>query len=78
MKFFLNLFQIDRNLTIIPKSTNKDRIKQNIDIFDFSLAEEEIDLINKFNKNVRVIIHAEWIKSVHYPFDDIKVSTSNV
>lgn len=49
------LFQIERGLTPIPKSTNRDRIAQNIDLFDFSLTEDEVNEISKFNKNIRVI-----------------------
>ncbi len=35
-------WNIDRGVVIIPKSVHEDRQKQNIDIFDFSLIEEEM------------------------------------
>ncbi|CAG5047579.1 unnamed protein product [Parnassius apollo] len=53
-------YLIDRGTIPIPKSTNKERIIQNIEIFDFSLTEDEIANINKFNKDIRVIELAEW------------------
>ena len=37
-----------------PKSSNKRRLEQNIQIFDFSLTEEEMALINGLNENYRV------------------------
>ena len=38
---------------VIPGSTNPDHIKANIDIFDFSLTDEEMEEIAKINKNER-------------------------
>ncbi|WP_036930192.1 aldo/keto reductase [Prevotella sp. 10(H)] len=43
-----------RGVVTIPKSANEERMKQNLDIFDFSLTEEEITAINSLNKNKRV------------------------
>ncbi|XP_068623931.1 uncharacterized protein [Battus philenor] len=61
-------YLIDRGTIPIPKSTTKERIRKNIDIFDFSLTKEEIDTINKFNKNVRVFELLESKGSPYYPF----------
>ena len=38
----------------IPKSSNPERLMQNIDIFDFSLTEQEMQRINSLNENYRV------------------------
>ncbi|XP_013168042.1 PREDICTED: aldo-keto reductase AKR2E4-like [Papilio xuthus] len=62
-------YLIDRGTTPIPKSTNKDRIIQNIDIFDFSLTDEDIATIKKFNKNTRVLDLIEWKDHAYYPFN---------
>ena len=35
----------------LPKSTNEERMKGNIDIFDFELTEEEMKEIEKVNKH---------------------------
>ncbi|CAH0713575.1 unnamed protein product, partial [Brenthis ino] len=48
-------YLIERGLTPIPKSTNRNRIAQNIDLFDFNLTDDEVYEISKFNKNIRVI-----------------------
>ncbi len=34
-------YQVDRGVIVIPKSHNKERQQQNLDIFDFTLTEEE-------------------------------------
>lgn len=38
-------FQIDRDVIVIPKSHNAERQKENLDIFDFQLTEEEKDIL---------------------------------
>lgn len=42
------------NLKRIPKSTNENRIIENIEIFDFELTSEEVEKINNLNHNLRV------------------------
>lgn len=38
-------FLIQRGVVIIPKSTHKERMQENLDIFDFELADEEMNRI---------------------------------
>ncbi|WP_099203550.1 aldo/keto reductase [Miniphocaeibacter massiliensis] len=47
-------WHLENNRIIIPKSVNPKRIKENINIFDFSIEKEDIILIDKLNKNKRV------------------------
>ena len=49
-------FQVERGISVIPKSINPDRIKQNSEIFDFQLSKEEIADIEAFNVNWRACI----------------------
>ncbi|XP_041972273.1 aldo-keto reductase AKR2E4-like [Aricia agestis] len=65
-------YLVDRNLIPIPKSTNKDRIVANIDIFDFSLTEDEINTMNAFNKNIRVIDFHGWEGYPYFPFNHLE------
>ena len=37
----------------LPKSTNEERMKGNIDIFDFELTDEEMKEIEKVNKHTQ-------------------------
>ena len=40
-------WNIQRGVVIIPKSTHLERIKQNFDLFDFTLSPEDMEAINK-------------------------------
>ena len=43
-----------RNVIVIPKSSNKGRLIENLNFFDFKLTDAEIQQINSLNKNMRV------------------------
>ncbi len=51
---------IQRGTIAIPKSTKKEHIKNNIEIFDFELTAQEIDQINVLNKNHRFVNPGPW------------------
>lgn len=62
-------YQVQRGNIVIPKSVTKSRIESNINIFDFELAKEDIDYINSFDCNGR-ILHLDWVKDhKDYPFN---------
>nr|ATJ44502.1 aldehyde reductase 7 [Helicoverpa armigera] len=61
-------YLIERGLIPIPKSTNKKRLAENINIFDFQLTEDEVATISRFNKNTRVISIDAWKDYPNYPF----------
>ena len=44
---------IQRGTAIIPKSSKPERISENFQVLDFQLAEEEMEVINGFNRNRR-------------------------
>jgi methylglyoxal/glyoxal reductase len=46
-------WNLDTDVIVIPKSVTLQRIKENIDIFDFRLNQEDIEAINLLNKNLR-------------------------
>ncbi len=52
-------WNIQRNVIVLPKSSNKDRIAQNIDVFDFELSKEDMKSIDNLNTNSRVGSHPE-------------------
>lgn len=45
---------MQRGIVAIPRSSNPEHIKENIEIFDFKLSPEEMEIINGLNKNQRV------------------------
>ncbi len=47
-------WDIQNNVTAIPKSVNKERIIANLDVFDFELTDEEMTQIDSIHTGVRV------------------------
>lgn len=44
-------FNVQRGIVVIPKSMKIERMRENIDIFDFALTEEEMNIIRKLDEN---------------------------
>ena len=42
---------VQRGIVVIPKSIHKDRMKQNLDIFDFKLFDEDMEQLKKLDEN---------------------------
>lgn len=59
-------WNIQRGVVVIPKSVHKNRIEQNIDIWDFSLTEEEMQRIAALDMG-----HSEIVN--HYDPDFVKL-----
>ncbi|CAH1058416.1 aldo/keto reductase [Paenibacillus pseudetheri] len=47
-------WDLQRGIITIPKSTKEHRIIENVDVFDFQLTEEDMNLINALNQDQRV------------------------
>ena len=41
---------IQRGVVVIPKSTHKERMEQNLDVFDFSLSADDMEAVGKLDK----------------------------
>ena len=62
-------FLIQRDVVVIPKSTHKERMEQNLDVFDFSLSAEDMEAIGKLDKG-------ESLFFSHYAPESVKWLTS--
>ncbi len=49
-------YLMERGIIVIPKSTHKERMQQNLDVFDFELSQEDKDAILKLDTGVPVIM----------------------
>ncbi len=52
-------WHIQRGVAVIPKSTSKDRIIENLNVFDFELSADEISAISALNVNYRTGVDPE-------------------
>lgn len=46
---------LQHGVSSIPKSANFQRIKENFDIFDFEINQIDMDFIDTFNENLRLV-----------------------
>ncbi|WP_129044513.1 aldo/keto reductase [Companilactobacillus metriopterae] len=53
-------WDLQRGIITIPKSIHEDRIKQNADIFDFELSDEDVQEINNYNIEKRAIWYGDF------------------
>ena len=44
-------FLVQRNIIVIPRTCHKDRMIENINLFDFELTSEEMEALSKLDKN---------------------------
>lgn len=47
-------WDIEQGIIPLPRTTKVERLKENIDIFDFELTKEEIELIDSLNENYKI------------------------
>lgn len=52
-------WNIERNVAVIPKSVNPTRLKSNLEIFDFSLSDEEMKQISTLDKNKKGFVNPD-------------------
>lgn len=61
-------WNVDRGVVVIPKSVHKERIQQNIDIWDFNLSKEDMEQIAQLDLGKSEIVNhfdPEFVSMVH-------------
>jgi len=53
-----------RGIVVIPKSTNKKRLAENLALFDFSLSDDEMAKMNELNKDSRILNFSDVFKGI--------------
>lgn len=61
-------YLVDIGTIPVPKSANPERLRQNIDIFDFKLTADEIKIMDGFNTGQRTVPFALCASHKYYPF----------
>lgn len=54
-------------MACVPKSVTPSRIQQNLQVFDFSLENDDMKLISSFNRDQRFIIPTVEVRRRHSP-----------
>lgn len=44
---------VQQGLTVIPKASSTDHLKENLDVFDFALTEDEVSALDELNRDKR-------------------------
>ena len=44
-------YTVQRGIVVIPKTTSKARMEENLDLFDFSLTEEDIEKLKALDED---------------------------
>lgn len=61
-------WNVQRGVVVIPKSTHKERMEQNFDIWDFALSEEDMEKISKLDTGRSEIVNhydPKFVKMLH-------------
>ncbi|WP_429970394.1 aldo/keto reductase [Fructilactobacillus sp. Tb1] len=53
-------WELQRGINTIPKSTHEEFIKENADVYDFALSDEDMELINSLNLDKRSIWYGDF------------------
>ncbi|MFH4977679.1 hypothetical protein AB6A40_004388 [Gnathostoma spinigerum] len=61
---------VQQKVLCIPKSISEERIKENINVFDFSLTDEEMTAIDNLDRNWRTIVLERDSDHMYYPFNE--------
>jgi diketogulonate reductase-like aldo/keto reductase len=61
---------IQLGISVIPKSSNPQRIRENIDIFDFKLTAQEMQLFDSIQEDFRLFIFPLGLAHPWYPFKE--------
>lgn len=69
-------WNLERGVIILPKSTHKERMKENLDIFDFSLSNEDKEAIKKLDTHESSFFSFEDVNTPVF-FADLVIKRKN-
>lgn len=65
---------VQRGISTIPKSTKPERVRENCNIFDFKLTDEEMHKLNNLPTRIRLCPFQWFFNHPFFPFKDVDTS----
>uniref|UniRef100_A0A1Y1NE97 NADP-dependent oxidoreductase domain-containing protein n=1 Tax=Photinus pyralis TaxID=7054 RepID=A0A1Y1NE97_PHOPY len=62
-------YLVDLGITLVPKSTKRERMIENLNVFDFELEPSDVEYLDSLDRHVRIIIFDEFKDHKYYPFN---------
>ena len=62
-------YQIQRNVSVLIKTTNSNRMEEHLNVFHFNLTPDDIKQIHSLNNNTRKFQMTEAKQHKYYPFN---------
>ncbi|XP_058388836.1 aldo-keto reductase family 1 member C23-like protein [Diceros bicornis minor] len=63
-------YQLQRGVVVLVKSYNEKRIKENMQVFEFQLTLEDMEVLDGLNRNLRYVLFKKAADHPEYPFSD--------
>lgn len=63
-------FHVQRGVAVVAKTVSKERVKQNLDIFDFEMTEEEMESLLELATGERMLMIKKLLSSKYNPYAD--------
>ncbi|KAM4813346.1 aldo-keto reductase family 1 member C1-like [Urocitellus parryii] len=63
-------YQLQRGVVVLAQSLKENEIKENIQVFDFALTEEDMKVLDGLNRNFRYVTFNLMADDPNYPFAD--------
>ncbi|XP_077879274.1 aldo-keto reductase family 1 member C4-like isoform X3 [Ictidomys tridecemlineatus] len=63
-------YQLQRGVVVLAQSLKENEIKENIQVFDFELTEEDMKVLDGLNRNFRYVVMESMSHHPNYPFAD--------
>lgn len=62
-------YLLDLGITIVPKSTRKERMIENLDVFDFELEKVDVEYLDSLDRSARICGFTDFKDHKYYPFN---------
>uniref|UniRef100_A0A2K5HD79 NADP-dependent oxidoreductase domain-containing protein n=1 Tax=Colobus angolensis palliatus TaxID=336983 RepID=A0A2K5HD79_COLAP len=63
-------YQLQRGVVVLAKSYNEQRIRENVQVFEFQLTSEDMKVLDGLNRNFRYVVMDFLVDHPDYPFSD--------